>query len=56
MKYKLSFEGFYMARMLLFQKTSYGKFILLKDVGLMTFYYTLEGFMSLGDFDFTKLV
>ena len=32
------------------------KFILLEDFGLMTFCYTLEDFMSLEDFDFTKLV
>ena len=31
-------------------------FIILEDVGSMTFYYTLECFMSLGDFDFMKLV
>ena len=42
--------------MLRFEKISFRKFILLEDVGLMTFYCTLEGFMSLGDFDFTKLV
>ena len=29
---------------------------MLEDVGLMTFCYTLKGFMSLGDFDFKKLV
>ena len=32
------------------------KFILLEDFGLLTFCYTLEGFMLLKDFDFTKLV
>ena len=53
---KLLFEGFYVARMLRFQKISFLKFILLEDGGLMTFCYTLESFMSLGDFDFTKLV
>ena len=52
--YKLSFEGFYVARMLRFEKNSFGKFILLKDVGLMSFCYTFEDFMSLGNFDFTK--
>ena len=31
-------------------------FIMLKDVGSMTFCYTLKGFMHLGDFDFMKLV
>ena len=31
-------------------------FIMLEDVGSITFCYTLEGFMSLGDFDFIKLV
>ena len=30
-------------------------FIMLEDVGLMTFCYTLEGFISLRDFDFMKL-
>ena len=29
---------------------------MLEDVGSMTFCYTLEGFMPLGDFYFTKLV
>ena len=32
------------------------KFILLEDVGLMTFCFTLEGFVLLRNFDFTKLV
>ena len=54
--YKLSFKGLYVAKMLCFEKISFGKFILLKDVGLITFFYTLECFMSLGDFDFKKLV
>ena len=31
-------------------------FIMLEDVGSMTFYYTLKGFISLRDFDFMKLV
>ena len=31
-------------------------FIMLKDVGSMTFCYTLEDFMLLRDFDFMKLV
>ena len=31
-------------------------FIMLEDVGSMTFCYTLEGFMPLRDFDFMKLV
>ena len=53
---KFSFEGFYVAGMLCFEKISFGKFILLEDVGLMKFCYTLEGFMSFGDFDFMKLV
>ena len=39
--------------MLRFQKISFGKFILLEDVALMIFYFTFEGFMSLGDFNFT---
>ena len=30
-------------------------FIKLEDVGSITFWYTLKGFMSLGDFDFMKL-
>ena len=42
---KLSFGGF-----------SFEKFILMEDVGLMTFCYLLEGFMSFGDFDFITLV
>ena len=31
-------------------------FIMLEDVGSMIFYYNLEGFMTLRDFDFMKLV
>ena len=31
-------------------------FIMLEDVGTMTFCYALEGFMSLEDFDFMKLI
>ena len=42
---KLSFEGFYVARMLRFEKISFEKFILLEDIGLMTFCYTLKDFM-----------
>ena len=42
---KLSFEGFYVVRMLHFKKISFGKFILLEDVSLMTFCYILKGFM-----------
>ena len=42
--------------MLHFEKISFKKFISLEDIGLMTLCYTLENFMSLGDFDFTKLV
>ena len=42
--------------MLCFEKISFRKYILLKNVGLMTFCYTLESFMSLEDFDFMKLV
>ena len=38
---KLSFEGFYVARMLRFEKLRFGKFILLEDVGLMTFFFIL---------------
>ena len=30
-------------------------FIMLEDVGSITFCYTLGGFMPLGDFDFMKL-
>ena len=30
-------------------------FIMLEDIGSMTFCYTLKGFMPLGDFDFMKL-
>ena len=41
--------------MLRFKKISFRKFILL-EYGLMTFCYALEDFMSLRDFDFTKLV
>ena len=52
---KLSFEGFYVARMLCFEKISFEKFILLEDVGLMTF-VILWKVLSLGDFDFMKLV
>ena len=52
---KLSFKGLYIARILRFEKIDFGKFILLDDVGLMTFCYTLKGFMSLRDFDFKKL-
>ena len=42
---KLSFERLYVARMLCFENISFGNFILLEDVGLMTFCYTLEGFV-----------
>ena len=49
--------------MLRFEKISFGKFILLEDISLMTlcynlegFCYNLEGFMSLRNFDLTKLV
>ena len=42
--------------MFCFEKISFGKFILLEDIGLKTFCYTFEGFMSFGDFDFMKLV
>ena len=42
--------------MLRFEKISFGKFILLEDVGLRTFCYILEGFMLLGNFDFMKLI
>ena len=31
-------------------------FIMLEDVGSMIFYYNLEGFMTLRDFHFMKLV
>ena len=46
----------YVNRMLYFEKINFEKYILLEGVGLMTFCYTLESFMSLGDFDFIKLV
>ena len=42
--------------MLYFEKIGFRKFIVLEDVGLMTFCDALEDFMSLGDFDFTKFV
>ena len=54
--YKLSLEGFYVARILHFKIISFENFIMLEDVGSMTVCYTLEGFMPLGDFDFMKLV
>ena len=54
--YKLSFEGFHVARMLRFEKISFEKFILMEDIDLMMFCYPLEGFMSLGDFALMKLV
>ena len=53
---KLSFEGFHVARMLCFEKISFKKIIFMEDIGLMTFCYILEGFMSLRDFALTKLV
>ena len=53
---KLSFEGFHITRMLHFEKISFEKFILLEDISLMTLCYNLEGFMSLRNFDLTKLV
>ena len=53
---KLLFEVYYVVRMLRFEKISFGKFILLKYIGLMTFCYILEDFMLLVDFDLTKLV
>ena len=31
-------------------------FIMLENIGSMTFCYTLKGFTPLGDFDFMKLV
>ena len=46
----------YVVRMLNFEKINFENFILLEDVGLMSFCYTLKGFMSLNDFDFIKLV
>ena len=42
---------FYILRLLVLKN-----FIMLEDVGSMTFYYTLEGFIPLRDFDFMKLV
>ena len=53
---KLSFKVFYVAKMLNFEKISFGKFILLKDICLMIFCYIFESFMPLRDFDFTKIV
>ena len=55
------FENFHLKDFMLLKcyvmrKLVLEKFILLEDVGLMTFYYTLEGFVSLRNFDFTKLV
>ena len=37
----------YVNRMLYFEKINFEKYILLESVGLMTFCYTLESFMSL---------
>ena len=45
-----------LARMLHFKILVLKNFIMLEDVRSMTFGYTLEGFMPLGDFDFMKLV
>ena len=42
--------------MLHFKIISFKIFIMLEDIGSMTFCYTLEGFMPLGDFVFMKLV
>ena len=42
--------------MLHFKIISFGKFYHVGDVGLITFCYTLKGFMPLGDFYFMKLV
>ena len=41
--------------MLRFDKISFEKFILLEDIGLMTFCYILKDFMSLGDFFFNEI-
>ena len=41
--------------MLCFEKISFGNFIVLEDVGLITFCYILECFMSLGDFEFYEI-
>ena len=41
----------YILRLLVLQN-----FIMLEDIGSMTFCYTLKGFMLSGDFDFMKLV
>ena len=49
-------KNFMLLECYILRKNSFGKFILLKDFGLMIFCYTLEGFMSLEDFNFTKLV
>ena len=40
----------------LLRKLVLEKFIVLEDLGLMTFCYILEGFMSLEDLDFSNLV
>ena len=42
--------------MLRFKKISFKEKISVENDGLMIFCYALEDFMSLGDFDFTKLV
>ena len=49
-------KDFMLLECYLLRKLVLKKFILLKDFGLMTFCYNLEGFMSLEDFEFTKLV
>ena len=53
--WKLSFEGFYVTRMLCFEKISCGKFILLEDVGLMTFFLYFERFYVIGRFRFYEI-
>ena len=55
------FENFHLNDFMLLEcyflrKLVLEKFILLKDFGLMTFSYSLKGFISLEDFDFMKLV
>ena len=49
-------KDFMLLECYLLRKLVLEEFILLEDFGLMIFCYTLEGFMSLEDFDFTKLV
>ena len=49
-------KNFMLLKRYLLKKLVLEKFTLLKDFGLMIFCYTLQGFMLLEYFDFTKLV